>query len=492
MYGRGLGAIALVCSVGCGGPAAQGPRHEQGYEPPSWELAGHAQGARGGEEPTLPDPARGEPVELDTLLAWAHRHSPEVRVAEAELARARAAREAAEPLLPSNPELGGGAGPRITANGTGVDYEASLSQSFEIAGERGLRFEVAERVDERLHIQLHGAHWRVHSHVHAGYHTALVQRERVEAAARLLEFQEQLLEISERRVAAGDASPLVVRLTEGQVAQARQGLIAARQRYEAARLGLAEVAGWPVAHPPEPQGSTEQPHELPPMATLMEKLAAHQPALAEARARVEEARARLSLEDREVWPEPSLGVSWHREGGPNESEDLVFGTVTLPIPLWQRNQGARAEARAELEIAEAELAALEQRLAAQLARASSAVEAAGERVAVYGTEILPSFERNLEMLQRAFELGEIDVLDVSVAVERFLRTRTEALDAQADYFEALAELEEIVGTDLWPEEDHGLHDQEAHTAPVEIAPARDPGTGADSDAEAMSAEEVEP
>lgn len=464
----GCFGMLLVAVCGCGGPSVETARTDRAYVPPRWGPAARA------EHADLPDPARGQPVQLEELLAWAHEHAPRVRVAEAAMARARAARAAADPVLPENPELGGAAGPRVTADGTGVDLEASLSQSFEIAGERGLRFDVADRMAERLRAERDGAHWRVHSRVHAGYHRALVERERLEAAGRLLDFEQRLLDIAERRVGAGDASPLVVRLTEGEVAQARQRHIAARERYQAVRLELAEVAGWPVAHPPVPAGTTETPRDLPPTERLTELMAAHQPALAVARARVQEARSRLALADREAWPEPTVGVSWHREGGPNAAEDVILGALTLPLPLWQRNQGPRAEARAELEIAEAELAALEQRLAARLARAAAAVTAAAERVEVYGAEILPSFERNLEMLRRAYELGEIDVLDVSVAVERFLRTQNDALDAQADYFGALADLEEAVGADPWPEERHGEHDHAEHTAPVRIGSEEEP------------------
>ena len=42
------------------------------------------------------------------------------------------------------------------------------------------------------------------------------------------------------------------------------------------------------------------------------------------------------------------------------------------------------------------------------------------RIAAYGTEILPAFEGNLALLQRAFELGEVDLLQVLVARERLL------------------------------------------------------------------------
>ena len=41
---------------------------------------------------------------------------------------------------------------------------------------------------------------------------------------------------------------------------------------------------------------------------------------------------------------------------------------------------------------------------------------------------------------------------MSVARERFLRIQSDALDAYVDYFQAVADLEGSIGTDLWPQE----------------------------------------
>ena len=67
---------------------------------------------------------------------------------------------------------------------------------------------------------------------------------------------------------------------------------------------------------------------------------------------------------------------------------------------------------------------------------------------MYGSEILPTLEKNLELLRKSFELGEIDVLDVLVAQERFLRGQQDALAAFQDYYDAWARLEAIVGVEL--------------------------------------------
>lgn len=414
----------------------------------------------------LPDPADARPVSLCAMLAYADRHAPAVRVARTQLLRGEAAARGAAPLFPDNPQLSVGAGPRILADGTTVDLQASLQQRLEVAGERGLRLEVAERLQERLEAELDQVRWEVHRNVHAAFQDTLVARERAQAAERLLEFQEQLSEIASRRFEAGAVSPLVVRIAEGETAQARVSLIAAEQAYQAARLRLAELAGWPAENPPEPAETLDPPREAPPLDRTVEFAARQQPVLRTLAASIAEAEARVELADREAWPEPAIGVQVVREGAGAgssglgaASETVVLGTLSVPIPLWRRNQGDRAAARAELAIASAQANAFAQRLGARLARAKSAVDAAARRVAAYGEEILPSFEENLRLIRRAYELGEIDILEVSVARERFLRTQTQALDAYADYFRAAAELESAVGADLWPDEECEAQEQ---------------------------------
>jgi cobalt-zinc-cadmium efflux system outer membrane protein len=132
-----------------------------------------------------------------------------------------------------------------------------------------------------------------------------------------------------------------------------------------------------------------------------------------------------------------------------------MGVVSVPITSFQRNQGERAQARADLTVAEAELAASAGLLEGQIAEARSEVVAAAKRTRAYGTEVLPRFEENLTLLKRAFELGEIDILALSTGRERFLRIQSDALAAQLDYFFALAGLERVVGVDLWRDDHHG-------------------------------------
>jgi cobalt-zinc-cadmium efflux system outer membrane protein len=124
------------------------------------------------------------------------------------------------------------------------------------------------------------------------------------------------------------------------------------------------------------------------------------------------------------------------------------------LPLAQSNQAERAGARAELIVARAELDAAHALLAGSIAEAHSQAAAAAERVRSYGSEVLPKIEESLNLLRRAFELGEIDLLELSIGRERFLRIQSDALAAHLDYFVAIAGLERAVGVDLWRDEHH--------------------------------------
>lgn len=393
-------------------------------------------------------------VSLRALLEHAEAHAPAIRVARSRLLRGDAARAAADPLFPENPELGLEAGVRRRPDGSSVELEASLEQRIEIAGERGLRRRVAGSVRGLLRAQLDEVRWDVHLAVHSAYHDAIVARERAQAAARLLQFAEELLEIARRRLAAGDVSPLVVRFAEADAAQARQANIVANQEYAESRLMLGEVSGWPVDSPPEPEGALHEPRRAPPIEHLVALATRHQPALRTGKAASAEAQARVALADREVWPEPALGVRYTRENEDAGTNHIIMGTVRLPLPLWQTNRVDRAEARANLEVARTELSTAHRVLSSRLQRAAQAVNASADRVAVYGTEILPTLEQNLALLRRAYELGEIDILQLSVARERFLQTQRDALDAFEAYNHGVAELERQVGRDVWPDEEH--------------------------------------
>lgn len=455
-----LAAVLMVVGSGCASvpPSARGGPHAG--EGPAPHLRASASGNESTEHPEhtdpAPDPAATSSVSLGGILAFADRHSPVLKVARSTRLRVDAARSAASPVLPGNPELTFAAGPRLGPNGNGIDIQASLMQQVEIAGERGLRHDAVRRLSELTDAEIEQIRWLVHCDVHAAFHRALVELQRLRLAEHVVVFQQEVLRFVERQISAGEAAPLTLRLAQAEVAQAQQVQVDTEQAYFAARIQLAQLSGWPAAKPPTPEGDVDEPRELASDEKLLAVARERLPSLRAATARIHEAQAREAVANREAWPKPTLGVQYSREGSA-EGEGTyqsVLGVVSVPITSFQRNQGQRAHARADVSMAEAELDASARLLEGQIAEARSAVIAAGKRTRAYGTEVLPRFEENLHLLRRAFELGEIDILALSTGRERFLRIQSDALAAQLDYFVALASLERVVGVDLWRDDHH--------------------------------------
>lgn len=450
---RALVAGVALCQVACAN--AVPPRGSAFEEAPPHVRGRVVERSSGGARPapaseSLP---AGE-MSLPALLSWADRHSPLLLVARATRSRADSARAAASVLQPANPEVSFAAGPRFGLTGTGVDVEAGISQQLQVAGERGLRLAAASRLGELTDAEIEQMRWAVHAEVHALFHRALVEAERVRLAEQVAEFQRDVLGVVERNAQAGETAPLNARLARAELAQAEQSLVAARQSRNVALLRLVLVAGWSPDAPPSLRGELDAPRDPPPSEDLEASAARFTPLLRQRVAAVREAQSRVDLADREAWPRPTVGVQYRREGNPTSegAYDIVMGALTVPLSGFQRNQAERARARADRAVAEADLAAAQVQLRVQLAEARSEMAAAAQRTRAYGAEILPRFAENLALLRRSFEVGEIDILALLVGRERFLRIQSDALAAQLDYFVAMAALERLVGVDLWQDE----------------------------------------
>jgi cobalt-zinc-cadmium efflux system outer membrane protein len=181
-------------------------------------------------------------------------------------------------------------------------------------------------------------------------------------------------------------------------------------------------------------------------------MAEHHPSLRRREIAVAAGRAQLELEEREAWPEPTVGLSHGREAAPGSEAgaNVWLFNLTLPIPLWRTNQEGRARAEAELTVADREREAVATRLHGELVQAGIGLAAAVERVALYESGIQPRLEENLALLQRAYELGEVDVHQVSQTRERLLTATGQYIDARIAYHETAATLEGLVGTEIWP------------------------------------------
>ncbi len=410
-------------------------------------------------------PAQLKAVSLHDILAYADAHSPLLGVSRAELQLGEAAIRGASPRFTENPKVNVAIGPRKTVSGSGVDLSLGITQEVEVNGARGLAIEAAQRWSDEKTMQLNEARWHVHQQVHKLFHQALIAKEQRVLRAKRLKFAEALVAIAKRRLSAGDISPLGLRVAQSEFAQAKQSKVAADGAFVSAQLLLAEAAGWPSSPLPMPAGRIETPRKTPSVEGLIALAKERNPQLFTRVAATRRAQARMHLAEGKKWGNPEFGIQYNRESdttaglGAAEASILLF-SVSLPVPLWNKNTKARARAEAEMAVENARFHSQKQSLPIRVLRAANQVNVAAERITAFGSEILPNMESNLNLLQKAFELGEIDILDVTVAERRFLELQESALSAYYEYYQASSLLEQVVGAEVWPEERHDEGDKE--------------------------------
>jgi cobalt-zinc-cadmium efflux system outer membrane protein len=144
------------------------------------------------------------------------------------------------------------------------------------------------------------------------------------------------------------------------------------------------------------------------------------------RAELELRRARL-----DPYPDVTVGVAAGRDYDANET--LMALRVSIPLPLFDRAQGRKREARALADIARYDLSATELKLTRDLAVLDERLKAAGGQVESYRTGILPKADAASRLVRTGYEAGKFGLLDI-------LDTQRTSVQVQLDYYDRLLEL----------------------------------------------------
>lgn len=394
-------------------------------------------------------------ISLAKLLAYADDHAPVIRTAVARVGRADADVVGADIALPANPELSLAAGQVWAGGASGLNLDVSLTQSLEVAGEPGLRV-AAARADRQLALaSVDEVRWAVHVDVHRLYVALLLAQERRQLAERFVSFSKALRDTAQRQVAAGESSPLVRLVADTDLAQTRAALIEIARFEQATRAELVALIGWTDDALPAMAGALPPIRRAPEPEALLALMMAHHPSVRVRAVATDALKARRTLAEREAWPEPTVGVNYQHQASPGPTggapADMWLLSLSVPLPVWRTAQGERARAEADVAVAERHRDETVVRLRGALLQAALALNAAADRVALYETDVVPQLEQNLNLLQRAYTLGEADVHQVSQTRERLLNATAQYLDARITYFKTAAILEGLVGTELWAE-----------------------------------------
>lgn len=364
----------------------------------------------------LPAVATGETsvLTLDQALARASSNGPVVLVAASErdraAARVRQARAWDNPTLSIEVENVLGRGPYRDFDA--AESTVSLSQPLPLGGGRGARLRAAQADEEAATAAVALAAVELRRDLVVAYAQA-VAADRLAALGReRAALGAQTRAAAERRHAAGLESDLQRARVEVETA----GLQAEARRSAAAALAhrRALAAHWreDTVTAPLDDGWFDAPARLPEGSTAPaiggELLSRHPGALV-ARARVERARADLEAARRAPFSGLEATVGTRRfEDSPDGDRAWVLG-VSMPLPVWDRNESGIAEARAALQSAELDAERLSRDLAAGREMAQAELEAARLEVDALLTSGLPAAASAARLSAQGYEAGRLSL-----------------------------------------------------------------------------------
>lgn len=337
--------------------------------------------------------------------------------------------------------------PRALNPEIGFDREApgEANQSFlwlrwqpPLDGRRGLRKKAAEAGLQAAENDFEWASLQLRVGLRGVYAEWAYAAERRDLLAEHFTVIAQLADRAKTRADTGEESGVAAR---------RLALAAAEVRSELARAEAALADVEAKIHTVQPALQTNARPVRPPLPpVLADTVSTQRPDVVAKRFELEQAQLEKRLSGRFL-EFPELSAGWTRvELEPGTLDGPIFG-VSWKLPLFDRNQGERVQAKQNVAIAESRLELANARAKAELETAYRAY-AELRSAAVEVTDMTASADGLVEAVTAAFQAGENTLTDLLETLRSVLNGRMAALDLHHNALEAHRNLEGAVGKPL--------------------------------------------
>lgn len=385
-------------------------------------------------------------LRLDVLVADALEKNPELKFYEAELAAARGGRTTAGVL--ANPELTGSIGQKTVGgdglSAEGVAWSVSVMQPFEWPGRLGLRKAIANHDIELAELGLARFRAALAARVRTVGYGLYAAQEKAVAAREVADRFRSLREVLIQRDPAGLTPLLETRVIEATELNMQRKASESSLGEEMALIELNQLRGEDPNNPLQ----VAQP-EL-----LFGALDSRETLVAMARTNSFEVRARavelaqhgfrVDLAANERYPTVSAGPSISEERA-GDRERVVGVAISLPLPLWNRNNGSMVTARARQTQARTSLYVAQRDAERQALAAARTYETKVREMTAWRPDSVLHFREAAEIADRHYRLGAVPISTYVELQKQYLEAAEALLDTRREALEAAAQLELLTG-----------------------------------------------
>ncbi len=394
------------------------------------------------------EPKPPAPVSLDALVAQALAENPELKFYEAEIAAAKGGRKAAGAW--ANPEIAGELGRKRVRGDVaaeGAAWAVSVQQTFEWPGRISLRKAIADRQVQLADAGLDLFRAALSAEVRRRGFALFTAQRRAEAAREVAARGEELVATLVQREPAGVTPLLETRAIEASVIKLRRGASEAAQEAQSALFELNQLRGLPIQMPLTLADVTLDFADLPSTEDLIRRAARGNFTLRQREIELAQQGFKVRLSENEAWPSITVGPQFSQEKA-GDKETVAGVGVSLPLPLWNRNQGNVETAKAREVQAQTSLRLAQREIERKLREHAAAYDLHRKEMARWNPKVAEQLREAAALADRHYRLGAVP-LAIYLDVQSSYLEALEAIYAtQADALNARAEIELLTGTKL--------------------------------------------
>ena len=347
-----------------------------------------------------------------------------------------------------------------------AELTVGLSQELELGGKRAKRVNLAQKEREMRTQEYEVLRAKVTRDAKVLFYTLLALQEYANSCEEPLHCAENL--VNKFRNAG---FPLVeINAAEVMRSNCEMQRDKAQRQLEAARIRLAGTWGATQAQFERVTGNPDPEKQIPPKKELLELLS-ESPASGKYAALVESARAQVELERVNATPNLELRCAFRRDRIPDRRElgagigngiemeqrlvrsegrydNTVMIGFSIPLPLFDRKQGAIEEARDEF------AGVCEERRAALLSAKTAVLSlredlaASSEAISTLHHHVIPTISQTVEAVRNGMNAGTFAQLDLMKALNELHDALRQLMEVRIAYFEGQAAMEELIGRPL--------------------------------------------
>jgi len=325
-----------------------------------------------------------------------------------------------------------------TAEQRGVVF----GQEFIMGKKLQLNRAVASQEVQRAQQELAAQQLRVLTDVRIAFFAAIASQRRFSLAKEITESTSGAVTISQKRLDAKEVGKSDVLQSRVEFELAQVLLKRSEYQYQEAWRRLVAVTG---VHNLEPQPLLGQLSEQIPdfqWEATLNRLLSISPEIAAAQAEIQ--RTRWAYQRAQA--EKKSNLTFQGIVQDDRSVDATNGAIqlTMPIPIWNRNQGGITQAGHEALAASRALEKLELDLQQRLATVFQRYQTARTQVERYSQSIIPDSRESMGLVRKAYAAGEYDFLQLLLTQRTYAQTELAYVDALYEMHAAALEIEGLL------------------------------------------------